>query len=160
MREISCRGGCPARPIRPAAVSARPKSGSSKTDSREFLAALRTALQQGDDDTSKPAFAAVRDLLSQLSSSRARSGSTPVETAMFVFSLKEPLFARMRRNAPNGEALADEIAGATVLLDRLGLFTMEAFQKTREESSHASSRSFWSYPRRSSGCGTTSSRCR
>jgi rsbT co-antagonist protein RsbR len=52
---------------------------------------------------------------------------------MFIFSLKEPLFVRMRENDGEARALADAIWKATVLLDRLGLFTTEAFQKTREE---------------------------
>lgn len=104
-----------------------------QTQSREFLAALREAAQQDADDISKPEWNGVRDFLSQLSSSRARTGSTPVETAMFILSLKEPLFSRMRRDSNDPQELADEIWKATVLLDRLGLLTTEAFQKTREE---------------------------
>lgn len=99
---------------------------------REFLGGLRQAAQQGDD-ISKPAWAGIRDLLTQLSGSRARAGSTPVDTAMFIFSLKEPLFTRMRQEDGDARALADAIWKATLLLDRLGLFTTEVFQKTREE---------------------------
>ncbi|HUE24909.1 MAG TPA: STAS domain-containing protein [Bryobacteraceae bacterium] len=103
-----------------------------EAQSTEFLATLRQATQEDGDDISKPEWSAVRDFLTQLSTSRARAGSTPVETAMFIFSLKEPLFTRMRVNS-DGQELADEIWKATILLDRLGLFTTEAFQKTREE---------------------------
>jgi len=39
----------------------------------------------------------VRDLLRELSTERARHGFTPSETATFVFSLKEPLFSRLRQ---------------------------------------------------------------
>jgi len=99
---------------------------------REFLGGLRQAAQQGDD-ISKPAWAGIRDLLTQLSGSRARAGSTPVDTAMFIFSLKEPLFTRMRQEDGDARALADAIWKATLLLDRLGLHTVKAFQKTREE---------------------------
>jgi rsbT co-antagonist protein RsbR len=104
-----------------------------QTQCREFLRSFREAAQSHSDDISTPAWAGVRDFLTQLSTTRARSGSTPVETALFIFSLKEPLFTRMRQNSTDAETLTDEIWRATLLLDRLGLFTTEAFQKTREE---------------------------
>jgi rsbT co-antagonist protein RsbR len=104
-----------------------------ETHCREFLTAIGEATWQDGDDLSKPEWAAARDFLTRLSASRAKGGSTPVETAMFIFSLKEPLFSRMRRDANDAQELADDIWKATLLLDRLGLFTMEAFQKTREE---------------------------
>ena len=41
---------------------------------------------------------------------------------MFVFSLKQPLFARLRSELKgDADALAEEIWSATVLLDKLGL---------------------------------------
>ncbi len=52
---------------------------------------------------------------------------------MFIFSLKERLFVRMRQDAGDDQTLASDICKATSLLNRLGLFTTEAFQKTREE---------------------------
>jgi rsbT co-antagonist protein RsbR len=76
----------------------------------------------------------VREQLRALSSERARQGFNPSETAMFVFSLKEPLFARLRQEiGMDATALADEVWAATVLLDRLGLFTTEVYQQSREE---------------------------
>jgi rsbT co-antagonist protein RsbR len=71
--------------------------------------------------------------LTTISQSRARQGFTPSETATFVFSLKEPLFARLSQELrSDAKTLADEIWRATVLLDALGLFTTEAYLKTRE----------------------------
>lgn len=62
------------------------------------------------------------------------SGFSPSETATFVFSLKKPLFTRLRREIANdAQALADELWATTMLLDKLGLYTTEMFQKTREE---------------------------
>ena len=53
--------------------------------------------------------------------------------ATFVFSLKKPLFDRLRREfAKDVDALA-ETWTATQLLDKLGLYTTEVYQKTREE---------------------------
>jgi rsbT co-antagonist protein RsbR len=73
-------------------------------------------------------------MLAELSRSRARLGFTPSETAIFVLSLKKPLFDRLRREmGSDAQALADEMWRATMLLDRLALFTTEIFLKGREE---------------------------
>ena len=73
-------------------------------------------------------------MLASLSRSRGLQGFTPTETASFVFSLKKPLFSRLRKEfAQNGQALADESWVVTTLLDKLGLFTTEMYQKAREE---------------------------
>ena len=51
-----------------------------------------------------------------------------------MFSLKKPLFARLRSElSKEPEALAEETWVATELLDKLGLHTARAFQKSREE---------------------------
>jgi rsbT co-antagonist protein RsbR len=75
----------------------------------------------------------VRQLLAEVSASRARQGSTPMETATFVLSLKQSLFARLRSElAQSPELLADDIWTTTTLLDQLGLYTVEVFQKSRD----------------------------
>jgi len=80
------------------------------------------------------AWTKMRDLLADISASRARHGSTPSETASFVFSFKEPLFARLQQEyRSDAESLARELWTATLLLDQLGLFTTEAFRKSRED---------------------------
>ena len=74
------------------------------------------------------------DFLGGLSRSRARQGFSPTETATFIFSFKQPLFEKLRKELESDpEELADEIWTASALLDKLGLFTTEAYQKTREE---------------------------
>jgi rsbT co-antagonist protein RsbR len=76
----------------------------------------------------------MRELLSDVSRARTREGYGPAETATFVFSLKQPLFDRLRQEVgEDAEALASEIWVATLLLDQLGLYTMEVHQKAREE---------------------------
>ena len=81
-----------------------------------------------------PAWAGVREMLDELSRARAARASRPSETATFVFSLKQPLFARLRRElGRDADALADETWTATLLLDKLGLYTTEVYQKGREE---------------------------
>ena len=56
-----------------------------------------------------------------------------METATFVFSLKQALFDRLRQEVKDPDALAAELWATTLLLDRLGLYTTEVHQKTREE---------------------------
>ena len=73
-------------------------------------------------------------MLANLSRSRGSQGFTPSETATFVFSLKKPLFARLRRECADGRRGAGRATwAATELLDRLGLYTTEVYQKAREE---------------------------
>ncbi|HSU13243.1 STAS domain-containing protein [Longimicrobium sp.] len=104
-----------------------------RQQSAEFLAVLRTAVQTGRlDSVAGPEWAPVRDVLSSISRSRALQGFSPSETARFVFSLKQPLFTRLREQVPP-ERLADEIWGASSILDALGLHTTEFYQKSREE---------------------------
>ena len=64
----------------------------------------------------------------------ARDGFTPSETATFVFSLKRPLFERCgRSSAATPRRWPNEIGTGIVLLDQLGLYTTEVYQKGREE---------------------------
>ena len=126
-----------------------------------FLKALGEASQAGNvTDATKPS-GAVSANAGGLSRARARQGFSPSETATFVFSLKQPLFDRLRQElGKDPDALAEEIWTTTLLLDRLGLYTTEVYQKTREEVIAGSSRSCSSCRRRSSSSGTASWRCR
>ncbi|HSD11834.1 MAG TPA: STAS domain-containing protein [Candidatus Binatia bacterium] len=112
------------------------KESELREHSQRFLALFRAGLQGMDGalDIDASAWSEARELLSDISRSRARQGFTPSETATFVFSLKQPLFEKLRAvYAKDPEGLARETWTATVLLDRLGLFTIEVFQKGREE---------------------------
>ena len=64
---------------------------------------------------------------------RAEQGFSPSETATFVFSLKQPLFdLAQQRASHDSKKLAETLWDLTVLLDKLGLHTTEAYQETRE----------------------------
>jgi rsbT co-antagonist protein RsbR len=105
-----------------------------REQSRQFLRLVRDAAASGGDDVHGADWAPVRDLLGAISLSRARQGFTPSETATFVFSLKEPLFTLLRQQlGSDATALAAETWSATALLDRLGLYTTEVYQRGREE---------------------------
>lgn len=101
-------------------------------DSRNLLSVLReTSFTGADADINRPEWAKARDLLGELSRRRAMQGFSPSQTATFVFSLKQPLFDRIFQIG-NDSKLAERIWSVTTLLDKLGLYTTEAFQKTRE----------------------------
>jgi rsbT co-antagonist protein RsbR len=106
-----------------------------RQQSAEFLRLVRTAAEGGrlDDITSRE-WDETRRMLEDMSRSRARLGFTPSQTAMFVFSLKEPIFERIRReHGQDPAALAEATGTATRLLDAFGLYTTEVYQKGREE---------------------------
>ena len=111
------------------------KESDLREQSRNFLNGVQQASQKGGTENLEgAAWAEVKHILADLSKSRALAGFSPTETAMFVFSLKQALFSRVRAELKgNAEAIADETWNATVMLDKLGLYTMEMFQKTREE---------------------------
>ena len=74
------------------------KDNELREQSAQFLRLLRDATARaGTESIDNAAWAPVRELLASISSSRARQGFTPSETATFVFSLKQPLFARLRQ---------------------------------------------------------------
>jgi rsbT co-antagonist protein RsbR len=99
----------------------------------DFLDQLVKATSEDGETIQGTAWNGARELLGKISASRAIQGFTPSETAMFVFSFKRPLFARLRQEfGQDAEALFRELWRASNLLDELGLYTTEAFQKSRE----------------------------
>jgi rsbT co-antagonist protein RsbR len=101
----------------------------------QFLRLVGQALKSGGvDDIDAREWDEVRAALSDLSQQRARQGLRPSETALFVFSVKQPLFARLRSElAAAPEQLADATWLISLLFDQLGLFTVEVYQKSRDQ---------------------------
>jgi len=65
-----------------------------ETESRALLGLLRETLRTArHDELDAPEWDQVREYLRRLSRSRAELGFSPSETATFIFSLKQPLFA-------------------------------------------------------------------
>ncbi|MFL5580037.1 MAG: STAS domain-containing protein [Gemmatimonadaceae bacterium] len=105
-----------------------------RDQSRELLGLLRQGLQEGGgSDMGSPAWRPMRDLIASISRSRALQGFSPSETAMFVFSLKRPVFDLLRRQRGDSDTLGADLIEASELLDRLGLYATEVFQQAREE---------------------------
>ena len=75
----------------------------------------------------------IRRFLEDLSRERVLKGFSSSETATFVFSLKRPLFDVIQEAATSPQELANDVWAISELLDQLGLHTVKAFQKTREE---------------------------
>jgi rsbT co-antagonist protein RsbR len=99
-----------------------------------FLDQLRRGAIAQADDIQMAEWQPVREVLEDLSRDRAIQGFSPSETAIFVFSLKEPLFALLRREfATDADRLARETWTASRLIDRLGLYTIESYARVREE---------------------------
>jgi rsbT co-antagonist protein RsbR len=101
----------------------------------EFLNALTVAVgNEASLNTDARNWDDIRAVITEISSTRARLGSTPSDTATFIFSLKDVLFQQI---AIQFEGHAQTIASATIqtsaLLDKLGLFTIEVFQKSRDQ---------------------------
>ena len=100
----------------------------------EFLTKFKQALNRsGAADIHGAPWSDIREQLIKISRSRAAQGFTPSETAMFVFALKQPIFAVLRAEVNDAEEFADVSWAATEILDAFGLFTTEVYQKGREE---------------------------
>jgi rsbT co-antagonist protein RsbR len=111
----------------------RLSEGDLRSQSRQFLQLLQEAVVKGDTiNIHGEAFRDLRRFLEEVSASRAMLGFSPSETAMFVFSFKQPLFAQLRAMVLDPSEQIDEIWAATTLLDKLGLLTTEMYQKSRE----------------------------
>jgi rsbT co-antagonist protein RsbR len=107
-----------------------------REECREFLNLFRRVVQSDTlNNIQGSTWKEMREFLTSASRERSQKGFTPSETASFVLSFKQPLFAQLRQEfaQEDGQSLLDSILVATTLIDELGLFTMEVYQKTREE---------------------------
>jgi rsbT co-antagonist protein RsbR len=76
----------------------------------------------------------MRQRIAEISRSRAIQGFTPTETATFIFSLKQPIFDAITADSSSDPArMTQGLWAVTELLDGQGLYSMEVFQKSREE---------------------------
>jgi rsbT co-antagonist protein RsbR len=108
-------------------------AGDLRAQCTTLLSLLRQATDSGDFSTDGSAWAPARDFLANMSRSRAQQGFSPVETASFVFSLKAPLFGQLGQQVSDAATVLDAVLIGTRLLDSLGLYTTDVFQKSREQ---------------------------
>jgi len=99
----------------------------------QFLSMLAQATSQ-TTNTQASAYDPLREMLAETSRTRAMQGFSARETATFIFSIKQPLFVAIRESlGKDSSAMADEMWLTSEIIDSLGLYTTEAFLKTREE---------------------------
>ena len=106
-----------------------------KAQTAEFLKLVSDAVQQGSlGDPGRPEWKPVRTFLEGITRSRVLQGFESDQTAAFILSMKRPLFSRLRKSVgDNADLLADQTWAASELLDKLGLHSMKAYEKSREE---------------------------
>jgi rsbT co-antagonist protein RsbR len=100
----------------------------------QFLQVFEPAVDSNRlDDINGPEWADVRAFLDDFSRRRVLAGFSSDETATFIFSFKRPVFEILKEESSNdAKQLAANVWEATLLLDKLGLHTVKAFQKSRE----------------------------
>jgi rsbT co-antagonist protein RsbR len=106
-----------------------------KQQAAEFLNQLHLAAQSGNvSDIERHEWTSMREYLEDLSRTRVNQGLRSDQTAGFIFSVKKPIFARLRKElAGDSESLAEETWTVSELLDKLAMYTVKEFQKTRED---------------------------
>ena len=107
------------------------KESELRDQSRELLGLISQALQSGSD-IADPAWQTTKDFLALVAKSRALQGFNPSETAIFIYSLKQPLFGVMRTASKDEKTLFADLWALTQLIDGLGLYTIEIHQTNRE----------------------------
>lgn len=106
-----------------------------REDCAEFLRLLAQAARSASlEDPAAAAFDGLRQHLSRFTLARLAQGFSPSETASFVFSLRKPLLSKIAdaRSADSASFVAHLLV-ADKFIDRLGLHTMEVYQKGRED---------------------------
>ena len=76
-------------------------------EARAFSQTFLTAAMSGNTDVHSGAWTDARAVLAGISESQALHGSSPAQTATFVLSLKQPIFAALRRATTDAATLAD-----------------------------------------------------
>jgi rsbT co-antagonist protein RsbR len=110
------------------------KESDLQSQAATFLKLTRQALETGESNFQTSAWDKVREMLANISRTRAIAGFTPIETASFVFSAKKPIFSQIQQHTKGSvEAFSTQMWDATELLDAMGLYTTEVYQKSREE---------------------------
>lgn len=105
-----------------------------RKQSEDFLRLFTQAVQKEAVSIERTQWDAARELLGNISRSRAAQGFSATETATFVLSLKQPVFNRIKSEMEgNPLELLENIWGLSLLVDKLGLYTSEVFIKNREE---------------------------
>lgn len=97
------------------------------------LLRLFTEASQASSDVQSSAFTQTREFLKEVAKSRMDQGFTPAETALFVLSLKQPVFNALRDALKdNPTELITEVWSSGDLLDKLAMLTVSSAISFRE----------------------------
>lgn len=101
-------------------------------ESREFLSALIPAIESDREfEAEDSAWRPVAVYLQELSSAREEAGFSPMETAVYVLSLKKPLLHRVIEPVET-EGFMEEFWKISRVLDHLALYTSEMYRQRHE----------------------------
>ena len=110
------------------------KEGELRSQCARFLDLLAQGAAGAGTNVQSGAYDPMREMLGEISQSRAQQGFSAKETATFVLSIKRSLFTVIRDEfEKDPKTMAVEIWNATELIDGLGLYTTEVYLKAREE---------------------------
>jgi rsbT co-antagonist protein RsbR len=97
------------------------------------LLRLFTEAAQSSSDAQSEAFAGTREFLKEIAKSRMEQGFSPAETALFILSLKRPVFNALKGSLKNSADLIDEIWTSGDLVDKLAMLTVTTAVGFREQ---------------------------
>jgi rsbT co-antagonist protein RsbR len=103
----------------------------STRQSASLLGAIAAAARSGAP-VAEAEWHPVREELARISAERTRQGFSPMATAMFVLSLKEPLFDAIRATVTRPDEVAAALWQITLIIDGLALHTTEVAQNARD----------------------------
>jgi rsbT co-antagonist protein RsbR len=104
-----------------------------KQEASELLR-LFAAASTSSQDVQSEAFAPIRSFLQDIAKSRMEHGFTPAETAMFVLSLKQPIFHALQDALKaNPAELVNENWAVGNLLDKMSMLTVDTAIGYREQ---------------------------
>ena len=105
-----------------------------RNQSEELLTSFLNAIASGDLDIESSSFESIKEILSDISISRARQGFSPRETGSYVLSLKRVLLNALQEESDGDfQKLYKETMLIGDLVDNLSIVTFETFIKGREE---------------------------
>ena len=106
-----------------------------REESARFLGILSRAVAGGNlEDITAPEYDEVNKFLANFSVSRASIGFSPSETATYIFSLKDTVLRFLQDEFGDQPAeLSKAVIGFSMLMDKLGLITVETYVKARED---------------------------
>lgn len=105
-----------------------------REESAQFLRILVRAVAGGNlEDITAPEYDEVNKFLGSLSGNRAVMGFAASETAIYIFSLKDTVLRFLQDEFGDQPAeLSKAVIGFSMLMDKLGLITIETYVKGRE----------------------------